>query len=140
MSQGNADLKTTALLRKPGGEPMQQNCRPPIAITGYLDLSPPYRTGTGKRLHGLIHRLFGRDSRGRIPGGIRPGGQIAAFILGEEPSHCLLALVGQEPANSVEVDQIYSDAHNCHERDHQNSANPRSGEGTGTYPPSTSPR
>ena len=131
MGERNADVEPTSLLGDPGGESMQLNRWPAFSVAGYLDLTPPDSPGPWECLDRLVHSLFGCNSRGRMTGGVRPTRQIVALTLGEKPSHRLLPLVGQEPADALEIHQVDSNAHDPHKRDHQKSATPRRADGTG---------
>ena len=140
MGERNLDPETAALLRHLSRQPMQPDCRTTFLIPGHLDLPPAHAPGSRERLHGFIHCLLGGYTGGSMTRRIWAGGEILPFAIREEPSHCVLPLVGQEPADPLQIHEIDSDTDDGHKRDHQNSASAFSGSVTGRYPPRRSPQ
>src|SRR5215208_7047655 len=106
MGQGYLDSQPSVLVRESGGKTMKPDCRFACTVPRHFDFPPAHSPRSCQRLHCLVDRLLRRDPGSGMPGGIGPGREIFAFLLGKEARHGLLALTGEQRSHPLEIDEI----------------------------------
>ena len=131
MSEGDLNPQPTPLFGELRGEAVQADRRSAVRVARNLYLPPADSPRPRERLHCLVNRFLRGNAGRRVPGGIRPGGQILALPGGKEPGHRLLAFAREQQADALKIHQIDAYPNSCHPRDHQKSAKPCRKVGTG---------